>query len=471
MGRVPLHRLDQVGDQVDPPLQLHVDLRPGVLDPVALLDEAVVDADRDQHDDHDEDEDDPEGDHDGVPPWATPAVPGRTPRRCRCHGADHRAAGRRRSERSQSPVASSPRRSRRSGSPAPAIENSSARAAAVAQAGGELLVGEHAAQRVGERRGIAGRHHQAVDTRPGDPQVAGELGGDDRRVGRHRLEQHDPERLAAQRRGAEHRGTLQAGDLLVVGDAPEPLDPAIAGELVLQSLGLGAVGGHPAARRRRGARPAPASRTSRPLRSSWRPQKKIVGPSLFSGSAAAIGLELDAVEHHRVVAAQVAVGELLRVGGHHAAHLDAAGQPAHDAVQHPVRAAVAGGVERAHDRRRVEQHGGLRRPRGQRLVQVEDVEVLVAKGADGAQHGRRIRRDRSDRPVGGGRDAVAERRHVRRRRRAVAGGQHPRLVSHRPQHPCQPEHLRLHAARDGHAVRAHQPDAQGASLDGPRRAT
>ena len=54
MRRVTLDRLDEVGDQVVPPLQLHVDLRPCVFDPVAEPDQAVVERDRDEHEhDHD----------------------------------------------------------------------------------------------------------------------------------------------------------------------------------------------------------------------------------------------------------------------------------------------------------------------------------------------------------------------------------------------------------------------------------
>ena len=57
VGRVALHGLDEVRDQVAPPAQLHVDLRPGVVDAVALLDEPVVEHDQvqreqHQHDDH-----------------------------------------------------------------------------------------------------------------------------------------------------------------------------------------------------------------------------------------------------------------------------------------------------------------------------------------------------------------------------------------------------------------------------------
>src|SRR5690606_10201765 len=46
VGRVPLHRLDEVRDQVEASLQLDVDLGPGVLDLVAATGEPVVGADQ-----------------------------------------------------------------------------------------------------------------------------------------------------------------------------------------------------------------------------------------------------------------------------------------------------------------------------------------------------------------------------------------------------------------------------------------
>ena len=56
-----------------------------------------------------------------------------------------------------------------------------------------------------------------------------------------------------------------------------------------------------------------------------------------------------------------------------------------------VAGAVAGGMERGDDRRRVQQHRGLRRARDERLVEVQHVELLVAERAHGAQRARRRR--------------------------------------------------------------------------------
>ena len=63
VGRVPLHRLDEVRDQVVPPLQLHVDLRPGVVDPVALADEPVEEQHQVEQEQHHHDDDDQEPGH------------------------------------------------------------------------------------------------------------------------------------------------------------------------------------------------------------------------------------------------------------------------------------------------------------------------------------------------------------------------------------------------------------------------
>ena len=63
VGRIALDRLHQVGDQVVATPQLGLDVRPGVVDVLALLHEAVV---RDHADDDDEeqhDRDDQEDDH------------------------------------------------------------------------------------------------------------------------------------------------------------------------------------------------------------------------------------------------------------------------------------------------------------------------------------------------------------------------------------------------------------------------
>ena len=57
VSRVALDRLDQVRDQILAALELHLDLRPGVVDAVAELDEAVVERDQQTDEQHDDRED------------------------------------------------------------------------------------------------------------------------------------------------------------------------------------------------------------------------------------------------------------------------------------------------------------------------------------------------------------------------------------------------------------------------------
>ena len=67
-------------------------------------------------------------------------------------------------------------------------------------AGDDLLaadvVVEQRAQRLRQGVRVAGRHEQGLRVGSGDVAVSGDVGRDDRGAGGHRLEQHDPERLA-----------------------------------------------------------------------------------------------------------------------------------------------------------------------------------------------------------------------------------------------------------------------------------
>src|SRR6266516_2414757 len=65
---VALHGVDQVGDQVMPPLELNADLVPGLVDHVPQADEPVVHEDQEERDDRDDDQDDPERGHRRVTP-------------------------------------------------------------------------------------------------------------------------------------------------------------------------------------------------------------------------------------------------------------------------------------------------------------------------------------------------------------------------------------------------------------------
>lgn len=66
MRCVALDGLDEVGDEVEPALQLHVDLRPSVVDAIAHAHEVVVHRDeRDGENDDDYDDDDGKSAHRG----------------------------------------------------------------------------------------------------------------------------------------------------------------------------------------------------------------------------------------------------------------------------------------------------------------------------------------------------------------------------------------------------------------------
>ena len=137
----------------------------------------------------------------------------------------------------------------------------------------------------------------------------------------------------------------------------------------------------------------------------------------------------------------------------------------HDAVEHRYERAVTGGVERAHDRRRVHQDRRHRRTGRERLVQVEHVEVLVGRARMVRSVAGRVGRDRRDRAVGGGRDAVAERRHERS---PAAGRRRARAPAPRDPSPAAPAPGPAPALCTppgiGHAVRAHEPDAHRATV-------
>jgi len=57
-AHVALDGVDEIRDQVVPPLQLDLDLGEGLVDPEALLDQAVVDPDHDDDQDDDDRDDD-----------------------------------------------------------------------------------------------------------------------------------------------------------------------------------------------------------------------------------------------------------------------------------------------------------------------------------------------------------------------------------------------------------------------------
>ena len=97
---------------------------------------------------------------------------------------------------------------------------------------------------------VTGRHQQRVHIVGRHVAVPVERARDHRGPRRHRLDQHDTERLAVQRRRTEHRRAAQAGELVGVGDPSEPFDPVVVTVLGSQAPGVGTIAGDPARRRR-----------------------------------------------------------------------------------------------------------------------------------------------------------------------------------------------------------------------------
>ncbi len=287
-----------------------------------------------------------------------------------------------------------------------------------------------------------------------------ERGGHDDGPGGHGLEEDDAERLAVQRRRAEHVGAPHAGRHVVVAEPAEPLDAGVPAVPGAQRLGLraGAPDPHHDVGREVAQRVEQHGQALALLVAAHEQDR---GPARRGRGGLGEPLDLDAVEQQLVASAEGPLGRDPGVLRHRAADVEPLGQPPDARLQHGVGRAVARPVERAHQRRVAEQQGCHGRPRRQRLVHVEDVERLVAQGPDRAELGRGIGGQRGERPVRRGGHALAERRHAGVGRRAVARGEHPGVDTQHAQRAGEAQHLRLDTARDREAVGADEPDAHG----------
>ena len=190
---------------------------------------------------------------------------------------------------------------------------------------------------------------------------------------------------------------------------------------------------------------------------------RVVEPGLGLGPQ----VDLDGVEQQRVLAAEVALGEVgggLRDG---AAVVEAAGQPRQRPAEVLVRRAVAGGVEGAEQRRVLEEagpsgsgpgtaaRGGGRRRRPRRAAPASCAAGPTGRGRGGPPS--RWPRSGPTRPSG-----VTP----------ASGGGPSQGPSTRASWPsvrrarAEAEHLGLHAAGDGEAVGRHQPDPHHGSTFG-----
>ena len=250
----------------------------------------------------------------------------------------------------------------------------------VARAG---RVEREVAQRLRQARGVAARDEQPVAAVRDDVAVARDVRGDDRRAGRERLREHHPERLAAQRRGAQHVGGLQRGALLGVADPPERRDALGVEQHRRELLWLhahdGQLGGHLAAQRLEGAQQHRQPLALDGLADEHDPQR-------LPGRAHArrrypAGRQVDAVGDHAVVApveAPAGPGGRLGDGDPRRQVVELAAR-AHQRGDRVRRAALGVAVERA-DQRRVGGGQGVPADGGRdRLVQVHDVEIARAQ--------------------------------------------------------------------------------------------
>ena len=205
------------------------------------------------------------------------------------------------------------------------------------------VVVEHAPQGVGQCVGIAGRDQQGVDAGHG-PRCGSRAGRWPRRASRRPSPRAARRRTTRRgRRGAEHVGRPEPGRLLVVVDAAPAIRSAGHPPVIdRQRLGLGpspathsrTSAGHAGARRRAAPRGPCAARAGR-RRGSWaRAVARPVRPRLGRREP----VDLDAVEQHRVLAADGAAGRSARASSDTAhAGVEAAGQPAQHRAEHPVR--------------------------------------------------------------------------------------------------------------------------------------
>ena len=157
---------------------------------------------------------------------------------------------------------------------------------------------------------------------------------------------------------------------------------------------------------------------------------------------------------------EVRFDELEGVLGHDDLDVDAPQQAAEQRLEDPIARRHAGGVERPDDRRSAHHERRHRRARGERLVDVDDVELFVAQGADRAQGSGGVRGEGGDRPIGSRRQAVAERCDEGFGRRTVARPEDAGFVALAAQLTGESEHLGLDATGNAEAVRRDDPDPQ-----------
>ena len=252
--------------------------------------------------------------------------------------------------------------------------------------------------------------------RRSDALVAMDVGRDDRGSGGHRLEQHDPERLAAGRRRDVDVGRPVELGLLLVADPTEELDaleparrdvppgfpaertgardeePAVAAGLAQDPVRLEQL--EEALARLEPAHEEQVPRPVLPARERDGPLERV---------------DIDAVRDDLVLAGEVAVDEVLRS----AADRDPAVEPGRLALHHLAPELVRGreaavGVERGDVHAGRQTQDDRRQERHERLVEVEQVELLALEHRPDLGDEPRRQGDRPDRAVDRQREALAD---------------------------------------------------------------
>ena len=159
-----------------------------------------------------------------------------------------------------------------------------------------------------------------------------------------------------------------------------------------------------------------------------------------------------AVEQDGVFAAQPSLGHLLGIGRHGASGIQPRRELLQSRPQPAIARAGAGSVKSADNRAAFHEqssHGGAGH---HRLMQMQDVKAFFSEHPDGAQLSGGFGGDGRDGAVGRSRQAVAQRRHPRVGRRAVARAQHAHFHIALAQSPGDAQNLALHPARHAQTI-------------------
>ena len=227
---------------------------------------------------------------------------------------------------------------------------------------------------------------------------------------------------------AENVGAGDPGDLLGVGDYAQPFDPGVPGGTGPEPGRLGPLAGYP--------EPNRARQLVEGLQQHLQTFAGLVAPEEHDGrlgggnsGGLAVSAQLDAVEGQGVVAPEGVAGHVAGRGRDRDPIVEPAGQEPGGRGQPVVGQGAAGGVEGADERGGLGQQGGHGGAGGQRLVQVDHVEVLVPQGPDQPELAGRVRGDRGDGAIGYGGDAGPQRGDARIGRGPVARPQHPGVIT------------------------------------------